>query len=481
MRAIWVVVIVILSFSTAGFEIQTIDNADQEFSVYGYTIAATQNQKLIIADISPQGQKTTSILALHPSIWGTEVAYEAPENFINLYYLKTNEDFDTRASGRNPSYARDITAFHTKETDVNIDLNNDGDTNDSVIRYLEVSTKKVINTQAAGENATRVDDFIVFQTPEEQLNTDMNQDGDVTDVIIRTYSIATNQIISQYIPGSPPISSSRTKAAAFITEEVSARTDLNNDGDTEDAIIQYYSPSQGTAHSISFTGTTPSVTDDIVAYSDQGKLNFFNTQTKRLVKTDIAGKAPQISKNAVIYNTGASISYFFSDDTDADGITFYEDNCAEKPNSNQTDTDNDGYGNECDNDDDGDGITDELDNCPVVANSDQKDKDNDKIGDSCDSEILSSNETNQTTQNITQQTDTTQPETTETVQVQEPPITAQIIEVEPTPISGTYYDTDKHISKTIYAITSITLAAAAIVIALWLPGHMRRRRKSFGF
>ena len=477
MRLIWVVAIILLSFATAGFEIKNIENTDSEFSVYGYTIATTQNQNLLIVDISPESKKTTSIPALHPSIWGTDVAFESSDSFIHLYSLKTNEDFDTRASGHNPSYAQDVVAFHTNEFEVSIDLNNDGDTNDSVIRYMEASTKKVVNTQAAGENATIVDDFIVFQTPESQMNADMNKDGDVTDVIIRVYGVSVKQIISQFIPGSPPTSSSRTKAAAFITEESSARTDLNKDGDTEDSIIQYYSPSEGTAHSISYTGTTPSVSNNIVGFSDQGKLSFYNTQTKRLVKTQIAGKSPQISKTAVVYNTGPSTSYFFADDTDNDGVIFYEDNC-ETANPDQTDTDNDGYGNECDGDDDGDGITDELDNCPLIVNTEQTDADNDKTGDACDANIPQSNETNatNTTQSVVEQAvDETVESTALVQQVQNVPT------VEPTPISGTFYDPNQKKSKKIYYIAGGVLVVTTIILITWLPDYLRRRKKSFGF
>jgi len=71
-------------------------------------------------------------------------------------------------------------------------------------------------------------------------------------------------------------------------------------------------------------------------------------------------------------------------DIDEDAILNAFDNCADISNFDQLDTDNDGFGNACDDDDDNDGITDDNDNCPLMANPDQEDADNDGIGDICD-------------------------------------------------------------------------------------------------
>ena len=102
-------------------------------------------------------------------------------------------------------------------------------------------------------------------------------------------------------------------------------------------------------------------------------------------------------------------------DDDNDGILNGEDNCPQKKNANQKDTDLDGLGNKCDPDDDNDGFTDaeenrvgsdtkdpnstpvsiltdadgdgepnDVDNCPNIANSNQKDFDLDGLGNVCD-------------------------------------------------------------------------------------------------
>ena len=74
-------------------------------------------------------------------------------------------------------------------------------------------------------------------------------------------------------------------------------------------------------------------------------------------------------------------------DLDNDGISDPKDNCPQKPNPDQKDTDGDKIGDICDGDEDNDGVMDEDDNCPLVKNADQKDADQDGIGDACDKTV----------------------------------------------------------------------------------------------
>ncbi len=81
-------------------------------------------------------------------------------------------------------------------------------------------------------------------------------------------------------------------------------------------------------------------------------------------------------------------------DSDGDGVTDLDDNCAASANTTQADVDRDGVGDSCDNcpavadptqrNTDQDPYGNLCDNCPSVTNASQLDADGDLVGDSCD-------------------------------------------------------------------------------------------------
>ena len=88
---------------------------------------------------------------------------------------------------------------------------------------------------------------------------------------------------------------------------------------------------------------------------------------------------------AATYGRGIFSGQFSFDpngDDDNDGVVNGVDNCPSVANADQSDVDNNGIGDVC-QDTDQDGILDINDNCPTIANPDQLDSNNDGVGDVC--------------------------------------------------------------------------------------------------
>lgn len=123
--------------------------------------------------------------------------------------------------------------------------------------------------------------------------------------------------------------------------------------------------------------------DDEQGTSSAGRATIFYTlqpnQTSVGVRTAVASKSFAAAQygNFLVRPSAPP-------DTDADSIPDLDDNCPTVANPDQTDSDQDGAGDACDDDDDSDGVDDPFDNCPVVTNTEQFDLDGDGVGDACD-------------------------------------------------------------------------------------------------
>jgi len=198
--------------------------------------------KIIYHDISTgtttnTGVAGSGLLQHGVSVSGNIIVFMTGE-FIRYYNISTQTTTNTTAIGHLPSVSGNIIAFDTSETWVSQDLNNDGDTEDIVIRYYNISTGITTNTGVAGRWSWVSGNIIAFETYEPWVNQDLNGDGDKEDFIMRYYDISTGTTTNTgAVCAFPHIDK---WIITFVTLESLIGQDLNNDGDTQDVIIRYY-------------------------------------------------------------------------------------------------------------------------------------------------------------------------------------------------------------------------------------------------
>ncbi|MBA45632.1 MAG: hypothetical protein CMB31_03485 [Euryarchaeota archaeon] len=101
------------------------------------------------------------------------------------------------------------------------------------------------------------------------------------------------------------------------------------------------------------------------------------------VTISIDGIEQTVGMDEIIFEDGIAIDVVFDDvlpDSDGDGVDDGSDVC--EGHDDNTDWDNDGTPDGCDDDDDGDGVNDDIDQCPGF--DDNIDSDGDGIPDDCD-------------------------------------------------------------------------------------------------
>ena len=134
-----------------------------------------------------------------------------------------------------------IIAFTTHEAGAGEDLNGDGDKNDYVIRYYDITNKSVVNTGAVGRLPSVSGPVIAFTSFEDSAGKDLNGDGDKNDHVIQYYDISKKHLVNTSVVGGsreegPSVNGS---VIAFTTHEGDIDKDLNGDGDKHDSVIRY--------------------------------------------------------------------------------------------------------------------------------------------------------------------------------------------------------------------------------------------------
>ncbi|MDG7050827.1 MAG: hypothetical protein JRZ94_06470, partial [Nitrososphaerota archaeon] len=289
-----------------------------------------------------------------PSISGNTIAFSTSEfesssdlngdgdqsdTVIRLYNTATSTVQNTDAVGVNPSISGNIVAFQTFEDSIAIDLNGDGDINDTVIRLYNTATSTISSTGGAvGVNPSISGNIVAFYTPEGSMSTDLNGDGDQSDTVIRLYNIATFTRINTGAVGVNPSISGNI--VAFQTNEGLISTDLNSDGDYFDNVIRIYNTATSTVQNTGAVGIDPSISGNLITFQtyegsiatdlngdgDQSDnvIRIFDLATFTITNTATDGSNPSISGNLITFHIfeGSIATDLTGDGDQSDDVIF---------------------------------------------------------------------------------------------------------------------------------------------------------------
>lgn len=209
-------------------------------TIYGKRIAFESGGTIWHFDLETKILVNTGAPGQAPSIYGDLIAFHgnvsSVPTTIRYYDIQTGEVTDTGAAGLEPALYKSIIAFTTSESQIQADLNGDGDKDDSVIRYYDLAAGTTVSTSAAGSSPMIHGNRIVFSTSEVKENKDLNGDGHIRGSVIQYYDLQASQVINTRAQGTEPDIYGNT--LTYYLWEDWAFQDLNGDGDTTDPIVR---------------------------------------------------------------------------------------------------------------------------------------------------------------------------------------------------------------------------------------------------
>jgi hypothetical protein len=150
-----------------------------------------------------------------------------------------------------------VALFTVPESHQGRDLNGDGDETDRVLHVLDPRTGTVENLGLDAIDVVTDGDFAAFKVREwVQGEADLNQDGDVNDIVLYTYHPITMATNLEFAVDLTPIQVHSPMVAAAVPEIAQFGADLNGDGDVLDAVLHLFGPSPGVSRNLHRSATT---------------------------------------------------------------------------------------------------------------------------------------------------------------------------------------------------------------------------------
>lgn len=132
--------------------------------------------------------------------------------------------------------------------------------------------------------------IMVFPTPEHFLGSDLNDDGDINDTILRYQNLMTGEVINT------GLIVSGTHHSIDIYKHIIAFVGENSH-------IYYYDTHTGIVGETGDTGLHPSIYENIIAFDSKGVICYFDLNTQTLTNTEFSGNSPHTYKGLIVFHT----------------------------------------------------------------------------------------------------------------------------------------------------------------------------------
>ena len=109
--------------------------------------------------------------------------------------------------------------------------------------------------------------FVAFRTSEARSgNTDLNGDGDATDIVLHIYDTQSGVLTNTGLEASGGLTVNGTMLAWAVFESRQGMTDLNGDGDTNDYVVHLADMASGTTKNLRFASVSYAVDGNTLAF-----------------------------------------------------------------------------------------------------------------------------------------------------------------------------------------------------------------------
>jgi len=332
-------IMLVLSSLASAFVVLETGVQGRNPAMYGDSVVFEDAAQIKLYDMRKQ-----DVLVLadghNPSMFGYRVVFHSAGQTPIIKFVDLREESERKIGsvGRNPSIYGNIVAFSAKESELNVDYDNDNSLEDNIILYYNFETETITNTRAVGDNPVVGKNFIIFETSEREYGTDLTRDRDANDVAIRYVTLEDGGVHNTALEGSRP-SMTPEGIAAF-----------------SDGRIVVLDVNTGEFEKTGIRGQDPWIYDGIVLFAHDGLLASYDIERAAFALHDIPASDPTFFDLAAAFVVERNLRFMRAQDLDQDGLVDFVDNCLQLSNENQTDVDGDGRGDVCDQHDDREGV-----------------------------------------------------------------------------------------------------------------------------